>query len=143
MRVLILGLCFLSFGMMSFAGDVLAEEWIWKFNVPVEVKHMPEEATGVRVHLMVMDHKSGWVAFGSEGEPLDSDGNFSGIISVLVYPSDLKMNRRPDEAVKYEAELRFAHAGGHGTHPNKSFEWTKSKNLITKSEPSAIWAECY
>jgi len=129
----ILGLCFLGFGMFSSAGDVLAEEWIWKIHVPVELKEIPEEAESVNIMLTILDNEGESVVDSlSETVSIGSGGNLSKVVTFRVYPSDIwdEEGRLASEATKYRVHFSLVTAEGedsYGVNQPWSADWAQAK----------------
>jgi len=130
MRVLILGLCFLGFGMFSSAGDVLAEEWIWKIHVPIELKELPKEVKSLEVRFRIYDNQMNTVAGPlSETVSIGSGGNLSKVVTFLVYPSDIKEGKLVSDATKYKVYFEVISAEEVHYIPNEKYSpgWAQAK----------------
>jgi len=107
-RILVLSVCFFGLFSFIFAGDALAKEWIWQFNVPVEVNNMPGKYSKyVRVDVRVLDQNGKVIAKSFGMKQMKSGGNFSGKVKVFVSEKDFQPNRFPGEAYTYKASLGF------------------------------------
>lgn len=88
---LVLGMLIIAGSVLSFGNfqTVSAEAYIWKFNVPVQVKNIgdPYNKVGVYIKILTKDKKE--IGYGSGQAGLNSNGDFSGTITVYIYPKDI------------------------------------------------------
>lgn len=84
-RVLIAGLIILGLAVFCMKGAALAQDYHWKFMVPVELKNMHPDAKMFKIIVIVNDSAKEQVAGQSSSQiPIPADGNYSGVVEVKV-----------------------------------------------------------
>lgn len=90
-RVLITGTFFIIASVLFFGNfqTVSAEEYYWKFKVPVEVKNIPDTFNKISLGVRIWEGTKGMLGGADTTVKLNASGNFSGMITVYVYPKNM------------------------------------------------------
>lgn len=83
--------------------QVSADAWLWKFNVPIELKNIPPELKYVGVVVKIFDSKQNEIAFGKQNLPIGADGSLFQVATIYIYPADMYKGHYPGEGVSYLA----------------------------------------
>jgi hypothetical protein len=103
-----------------------ADNWIWKFKIPVELKQIPSKAQNIKISLQILTEKNQTMAsHTTDMIPIKPDGTLSEVVEITIYEYQIKSEFTPVDAVKYKAAFVFAQSPVKMFIPNtKPIPWT-------------------
>lgn len=90
--------------MTSSVSSAFAEDWLWKANIPCEIKNLPHEVKyiEIRIELLRVGYQGSYlVAKKRIVKEIDPNGNFIETVPVEIYEKDLFKDKDPGMANTY------------------------------------------
>lgn len=104
--ILVVGI--LSWSLVFQQETARANDWLWKFNVKVQLMNIPKDLKSIRVDVVLFDKQMKMIAAGRSFAAMKPDGSFNDIVAVTVYPKDVLVGKIPGEATQYKAHFSFS-----------------------------------
>jgi hypothetical protein len=129
-KLVVFLLLFSGLQVISIPDTVWAEEWVWKFKVPVELKNIPDKPNLKYINVMITlfdTNGKEMTTIKKSNLPIKPDGTFSEVVEVIVYESNIPSQWVAADAVKYQASFNFTDGKGNAFPPNtKVYPYSKS-----------------